>query len=550
MDNQRFFLWTALAAILIMLWTAWQDEYGPKPVTQPIAETPVDRSVPTAPDTDARLPDQPQPQAQPASKASPLKTGDRIRVLTDLLEVEIDTFGGDIRVARLRTYPVALDKKDVPFELLNDKRDTLFIAQSGLFNKNNKNLPYHKTLYRATQSRYELKDGNDQLEVVLTWQAPDGVRYDKVYTFKRNSYVVDVAYRVANKSGSDWQGYLYGQLQRIPPEQQTGLFSLPTYSGAAIFTQAEKYEKISYDDIKSGPLEDRRTTGGWAAIMQHYFVVSWMASRKQVGDLYSVDLGENRYVIGYKSAAPATVPAGKTETVGMQLYIGPKESDRLERLVEGMILTVDFGWLTFISAPLFWLLNWIETYVGNWGWSIILLTLFLKVVFYPLNNASYKSMANMRRLQPRLMQMKEKYGQDKQRYNQAMMELYKTEKLNPMAGCLPMLVQIPVFIALYWVLLESVEMRHAPFILWIHDLSAPDPYFVLPVLMGLSMFATTWLTPASDPMQRKIFMAMPVVMTVFFLFFPSGLVLYWFVNNVLQFIQQWHITKRIEASSR
>lgn len=548
MDNQRFFLWTALAAILIMLWTSWQEQYGPQDQVVPIAETPVDKTLPSAPSA-------PTAKSAPADRVSAapsgtvsLSSGQKVRVVTDLLEVEIDSFGGDIRSARLRTYPVALDRKDVPFELLSEKGDRLFIAQSGLLGRD-RALPNHKTQYRVHQSRYELKPGEKTVEAVLSWRSPDGVSYDKVYRFSRNSYVIDISYRINNRSRSDWSGYLYGQLQRIPPEEQTGLFRLPTYSGGAIYTPEEKYEKISYDDMSKQAL-DRGTVGGWAAILQHYFVVSWMAEPKQAGALYTADLGENHYAIGLKQATPAVIKAGATGDVGMQLYVGPKEHDRLSGLVEGMNLTVDFGWLTFISAPLFLLLAFIEDYVGNWGWSIILLTLLLKIAFYPLNNTSYKSMANMRRLQPKLTQLKERYGNDKARYNQAMMELYKTEKLNPMAGCLPMLVQIPVFIALYWVLLESVEMRQAPFALWIHDLSAPDPYFVLPVLMGLSMFATTWLTPASDPMQRKIFMAMPVVMTVFFLFFPSGLVLYWFVNNVLQFIQQWHITKRIEANAR
>jgi len=549
MDNRRFFLWTALAAILIMLWTSWEQEYGPKEPAQPIAETQVDHTLPTTPSVPTAESETPKAApATPSVKAVKLKSGKKIRVLTDLLEVEIDTYGGDIRSARLRTYPVALHKTDEPFQLLNDDSKSLYVAQSGLIGKGSV-YPNHKTLYRAGNTRYELKQGENDLQVVLTWRAPNGVAYDKVFNFKRDSYVIDVSYRVHNNTKTTWQGYFYGQLQRIPPPEQTGLFRLPTYSGGAIYTPDDKYEKISYSDMEKNNLA-RKTTGGWAAILQHYFVVSWMDPPKQPGELYTRHLDDNHYVIGLKQTTPVTVKAGQTGTAGMELFVGPKEHNRLQHLVEGMNKTVDFGKLTFIASPLFWLLRNIEHLVGNWGWSIILLTMLLKLVFYPLNNASYQSMAKMRRLAPKQAALKERYKDDKQRYNQAIMEMYKAEKLNPMAGCLPMFIQIPVFIALYWVLLESVEMRQAPFILWIHDLSAPDPYFVLPILMGISMFATTWLTPSTDPTQRKIFMAMPVVMTVFFLFFPAGLVLYWFVNNVLQFIQQLHITRRIEAANK
>jgi len=532
-----------------MLWTAWQQEYGPKEVAKPIAETNVEQTVPSTPsvpsvDTDKSA----APAETPKTNVAKLKSAKTIRVLTDLLEVEINSYGGDIRSAKLRTYPVELHQKNDPFQLLDNDPTRLFIAQSGLIG-NGKDYPNHKTVYQATKNRYELKQGENELTVTLTWKAPNGISYDKVFTFKRNTYVVDVQYRIHNNARKDWQGYFYGQLQRIPPPEHSGLFRLPTYSGGAIYTPDEKYEKISYSDMKKQDLA-RKTTGGWAAILQHYFVVSWMDPPKQAGELYTRHLNDDHYVIGLKQTTPVTVKPGQQGVAGMELYVGPKEHKRLQHLVEGMDKTVDFGKLTFIASPLFWLLRHIEELVGNWGWSIILVTMLLKLVFYPLNNASYQSMAKMRKLAPKQSALKERYKDDKQKYNQAIMEMYKAEKLNPAAGCLPMFIQIPVFIALYWVLLESVEMRQAPFIFWIHDLAAPDPYFVLPVLMGISMFATTWLTPSTDPTQRKIFMAMPVVMTVFFLFFPSGLVLYWFVNNVLQFIQQWHITKKIEASNK
>lgn len=545
MDNQRFFLWVALGAILIMLWTSWQAEYGAPP-TKPAetSVTPQDKSLPSAPQAPSAT-ERPV-TAAPAITSETLVSAKKVRVRTDLLDVEIDTHGGDIRSVRLRKYPVTLQQKDTAFELMSEQPKTLFIAQSGIIGQG-KGYPYHRTTFSTKATDYQLKEGEKDLEVVLTWRGPDNVSYEKVFRFSRNSYIVDVSFRVNNHSNKQWQGYWYSQLQRNAPEHKRGLFSLPTYSGGAIYTEEDHYQKIKYDDMASKDL-DRQTTGGWAAILQHYFVAAWMAAPDQTGKLYTQNLGQGIYAIGYKFVTPTTVAPGKTGSLGMRLYVGPKEHKRLralEKTAKGMELTVDFGWLTFISAPLFLLLAFINSVVSNWGWSIIILTVMLKLAFFPLNNASYKSMANMRRLQPKLQALKERYANDKTRYNQAMMEMYKKEKLNPMAGCLPMLIQIPVFIALYWVLLETVEMRQAPFALWIKDLSAPDPYFVLPILMGISMFATTWLSPATDPMQRKIFMAMPVVMTVFFLFFPSGLVLYWFINNVLQFVQQWHITKKV-----
>ena len=544
MDNQRFFLWVALGAILLMLWTSWQAEYGTPAVTPEATVVPQDKSLPTAPQAPSAI-ERPVATAPASVSAAPV-SGKKIQVKTDLLDVEIDTHGGDIRSVRLRKYPVSIEQKDTPFEFLSEEPKTLFIAQSGIIGRD-RDYPYHRTTFTTRSTQYQLKEGEKDLQVVLTWRGKDNVSYEKVYRFKRNSYVIDVSFRVKNSSNKPWQGFWYSQLQRNAPEQKGGLFSLPTFSGGAIYTAEDQYEKISYEDMASKDL-DRKTTGGWAAIMQHYFVAAWMAEPDQQGALYTQNLGQNIFAIGYKQVTPTTIDVGQSGSLGMRLYVGPKEHKRLSALEEsakGMELTVDFGWLTFLSAPLFWLLAYINTVVANWGWSIILLTILIKLVFYPLNNASYKSMANMRRLQPKLQSLKERYGNDKARYNQAMMEMYKKEKLNPMAGCLPIMVQIPVFIALYWVLLETVEMRQAPFALWIKDLSAPDPYFVLPILMGISMFATTWLTPATDPMQRKIFMAMPVVMTVFFLFFPSGLVLYWFINNVLQFVQQWYITKKL-----
>jgi YidC/Oxa1 family membrane protein insertase len=325
---------------------------------------------------------------------------------------------------------------------------------------------------------------------------------------------------------------------------------IPSYTGGAIYTPENKYEKISLDDMASKPLK-REVTGGWVAMLQHYFVGSWLLPKDQRNEFYTMVLEGARYVLGFKNITPTKVAPGETGIIGVSLYVGPKEHKILKTLPEGMDLTVDYGWLTVISAPLFWLLSAIHGLLGNWGWAIIVLTVLIKAAFYPLSAKSYQSMAHMRKMQPRLQALKERYGDDRQKLNQAMMELYKTEKINPLGGCLPIVIQIPVFIALYWVLLESVEMRQAPWILWIKDLSAQDPYYILPIIMGASMFVQQKLNPQPvDPVQQKVFMILPFMFTVFFLFFPAGLVLYWTVNNILSIAQQWRITRVVEGQAK
>jgi YidC/Oxa1 family membrane protein insertase len=547
-DNNRLFLYVALVLVLFLIWDAWQKDH--RPVPQPTAQTA------PAKDTEAAAPSAPAapggstPSAAPASHA-PAQTAElpsktRIHVVTDLLDVDIDTYGGDLRKVGLRKYPATLKDKNVPFDLLSDDPANLYVAQSGLIGRG-KDYPYHRTVYRASKTRYELANGQNQLNVDLSWRSPEGVSYVKRYVFHRNSYVVRVEYRVSNHSRKNWEGYFYGQLLRTAPEQHHGLFSLPIYIGGVIYTPEDQYEKISFADMKKHELR-RDVTGGWAAMLQHYFVGSWMPeSEKAKGQLYTNSAGENRFIIGYKYTTPLVLAPGKTGSTGMDLYTGPTEHARLAKLATGMDRTVDFGRLTFIASPLFQLLKFIHGLVGNWGWAIIALTVLIKAAFFPLNNAQFKSMAKMKKIAPRLKELKERLGGDKERYNREMMELYKREKINPMAGCLPIVIQIPVFIALYWVLLGSVEMRQAPFMFWIHDLSARDPYFVLPVLMGASMFFSMMMNPASDPMQRRIFMAMPIVFTGFFLFFPAGLVLYWLVNNLLQAGQQWLIMRSMDS---
>lgn len=553
MDSYRFILFGALVFILMLLWQAWEEEQrASRPAGPPVATAPSEPADPAQPPADALgVPEVPEtaptdgPEApEPRAPDAP-ERGRQIIVTTDLVRAEIDTQGGDVRGLWLLQHPVSVDRPDEPFPLLRDRPGELFVAQSGLIGRGT-GYPTHKVRYTAEQTEYSLPAGQDELRVPLSWEADDGTRYTKVFIFRRGTYVVDVEYVVQNPTAEVWQGFPYGQLVRSYVEPR-GFFSLPTYTGAAIYTPEEKYQKVSFDDMAEAPLR-RDTDDGWVAMLQHYFVGAWVGEPDERHQFYSQVLPGERYVIGLKDLAPTTVAPGETGRIRLQLYAGPKEQARLEQVAPGLELTVDYGLLTVISAPLFWLLQWIHSWVGNWGWAIVLLTVLIKLAFYPLSAASYKSMAQMKKLQPKLQSLKERYGDDRQKLNQAMMELYKTEKINPLGGCLPIIIQIPVFIALYWVLLESVEMRHAPFVLWIRDLSSPDPFFVLPLLMGASMYGQQLLNPQPpDPIQRRIFMIMPAAFTVFFLFFPAGLVLYWLANNLLSIMQQWRINKVIAA---
>jgi len=476
-------------------------------------------------------------------------SAERIEVVTDLVRAEIDTLGGDLRTIELLKYPVSLDQRDHPVRLVSEDPSELYLLQTGLVGHEG-NWPNHKSLYQTEQRQYRLADGQDRLEVRLRWGAADGTRVTKVYTFRRHDYVIDLAYEVDNAAAAPRQSYLYAQMVRTAVAEGHFLTSLPTFFGAAIYSPDKKYEKVPFKDMAEKPLQ-REVTDGWVAMLQHYFVGAFLPTRGARESFYSEVQDGKRYVIGYKDLEPTTIAPGARGRLATQLYVGPKENKLLSKLPEGMDLTVDYGALTFIAAPLFWLLAWIHRLVGNWGWAIIILTIIVKAAFYPLSVAAYRSMAKMRKLQPRLQALKERFGSDRQKLNQAMMEMYKTEKINPLGGCLPILVQIPVFIALYWVLLESVELRQAPFALWIKDLSVQDPYYVLPLIMGVTMFAQTLLNPQPlDPVQKKVMLFLPVMFTVFFVFFPAGLVLYWVVQNVLSIAQQWSINRAVEGAKR
>ncbi len=539
MDNIRLVLFVALTAILFLLWQAWRHDYGP--VSAPPVPAAASTSKPALePSHDLPIP----PVAAPAAASTPpeaFNTLERIHVSTDLLRAELDTQGGDLRRLFLLHYPVAVDKPKEPFELFADTPPRIFIAQSGLLSS--AQAPTHHAVFSATRDHYVLAPGQDVLDVPLTWKAATGLTVTKTYIFHRNSYLIDVRYDVENATGEPWTGRLYGQFQRTPPASKSRFAR--TYTGGVLHSKEKRYEKIDFARMKKEPVQND-AVGGWAAMIQHYFGAAWIPDQQATNHYYAKALDADRYAIGVVTPPVAIAPASRG-TLDLTLYAGPAEQQRLAKAAPGLQLLVDYGYLTIIAEPLYWLLRHIHAIVGNWGWAIVLLTVLIKLAFFQLSATSYKSMANMRRVQPRLAALKERYGDDKTRLNQAMMEFYKQEKINPLGGCLPIVVQIPVFIALYWVLLETVELRQSGFIFWIKDLSTYDPYFVLPILMGISMLIQQRLNPAPmDPIQQKVMMVLPVVFTVFFLFFPSGLVLYWFVNNTLSITQQWIITRRLE----
>jgi YidC/Oxa1 family membrane protein insertase len=549
MDNFRLILIVTLFLILVMLYQAWQEDYGS--VSQANNNTSATSETPTLPSPSNELPKIQNQQSSafelPQDQAKRLlPSTSRIFVQTDVLKIEIDTQGGDLRVLDLRDYPVAVDTPDELFRLMNDQLPNLFVAQSGLLSQ--KNSPTHQVMYQSEQFNYELSDGKDTLEVKLYWHDDNGLKVSKIYTFKRGSYAIDLKHVVENNTSEAWQGGLYGQFQRTEIDLGESRF-LYTYMGGAVSSPEQLYEKIGFGEMQDNELGQRPGwANGWAAMLQHYFVTAWVPEREQIYQYSTAVFSNNRYAL--RLVGPSqTVEPNNQQVFGITLYAGPKLQDELAALAPGLDLTVDYGWLWFIAQPLFWMLKLIYEWIGNWGWAIIILTIMIKLAFFHLSATSYKSMANMRRLHPRLVSLKERYGDDKARMNQAMMELYKKEKINPLGGCLPILVQIPVFIALYWVLLESVELRQASFILWLNDLSTPDPFFVLPLIMGATMLVQHYLNPAPiDPVQQKVMLVLPIVFTVFFAFFPSGLVLYWVVNNVLSIAQQWVITKKIAGN--
>jgi YidC/Oxa1 family membrane protein insertase len=555
MDIRRLVIYAGLAISSYMLILAWNQDYGTENVTTPVAET-SNESAPDfgsdTPDTsDAVDADVPDVSDQPAVSAADMPevaapTGDVITVQTDVLNVEINPKGGQVVSVRLPQYSKSIKQKDVPFTLLENSNTRLFIAQSGLVGRDgiDKN---NGALYSTENTEYTLNEGEDTLEVVLTHQS-ERAYVEKIFTFTRGEYLMDVRYKVRNISQEPWQGAFYAQLKRDGSDDpsQSSSMGMQAYLGAALTTSEERYQKVGFDDLEEGKFKSVEE-GGWAAILQHYFVSAWIPAQDQQ-HTYNGRYVKGNYIFGFYDNSVSVAP-GETATMGAQLYTGPKIQDRLEEIAPNLNLVIDYGILWWVAQPLFWLLDNIHDFVGNWGVAIILLTVLIKLVFFKLSAMSYRSMANMRKVAPKMAEIKERYGDNREKLGQEMMKLYKTEKINPLSGCLPILVQMPVFIALYWVLMESVELRQAPFFLWIEDLSIKDPLFILPLLMGASMFIQFKLNPTPpDPMQARVMQLMPVIFTVFFLWFPAGLVLYWVVNNVLSIAQQYVITKQIEKS--
>ncbi|MBN4082001.1 membrane protein insertase YidC [Beggiatoa alba] len=553
METRRILLFFALAAVVVLLYEAWQTDYGSQPIAVSSPASEITDGQLALPNTSADVPKSPTSFVEsvtetPVENKAPVQAlvdAGNIRVITDTFDIDIALAGGDVRRADLRDYPVSIDEPNNPFKLMSTDPSNLFIAQSGLLSKSE--APDHHAIYSADASQFSMADDSDTLEVVLHWQSDSGVRVDKVYTFTRGSHLINVEHRIHNNSGSEWSGRVYRQFQRTEPDDAGGFRLIYTYTGGVVSNETEKYEKIDFSDMRSEDLKID-SANGWAAMIQHYFLAAWVPDAEQSNHYFSKALDDGRFTLGL-IAPTVNVAAGEQGVMTDRLYIGPKEQHVLEDIAPGLELTVDYGIFAIFSQPLFWLLEKIHNLVGNWGWTIIIITIVIKLVFFPLSAASYRSMANMRKLQPRIEKIRERAGNDKQKMSQDMMALYKTEKINPLGGCLPMLIQIPIFIALYWVLIESVELRQAPFILWIKDLAIKDPYYVLPVLMGITMWFQQRLNPKPpDPIQAKILGALPYVFTLFFAFFPSGLVLYWVSNSVLSIAQQWHITRKIEKA--
>ncbi len=546
MDNTRVILFIALSFILLLIWQQWQIDYGPRPPQTASATPPPAQPAGAAATAAAR--DESVPQVKVAAPTAPaaasaVEEAGTIEVTTDLFHLMIDRVGGSIVRLELNNYPQSLEEKSLPFVLL-DRGDTFYIAQSGLIGQN---APDHYAVFASSAASYHLAAGDEQLEVVLQWQGESGVVVEKIYSFERGRYTIGVTQRVHNSSGERWVGRDYRQIVRNETAQTSPF--LYTYTGAALYTPEERFQKIEFSDMRERNLDQQVSAGSWVAFLQHYFTTAWIPGSSQGMSAYSKQLSSGRYMIGLVSPELVVEPGTSGES-RFTLFSGPKLQDEMQQAADGLELTVDYGVLTFLAQPLFWIMSAIHGVVMNWGWSIIAVTILIKLLFYKLSETSYRSMAQMKKLTPRLQKLKESYGNDRQKLNEKMMEMYRTEKINPLGGCLPILVQIPVFIALYWVLLESVEMRQAPWILWIEDLSTMDPYYVLPVIMGVTMVAQQRLNPTPlDPIQARVMQILPIVFTIFFAFFPAGLVLYWVVNSILSILQQWYITRNIAASS-
>ena len=580
MDIQRTILLVALAVVSYMMVLQWNQDYGQAPETAAITQSSSAKQQSSASNqvtqnsaqaaTSDDLPVVVNELTQDPTLTNNAVSNDLIYVNTDVLQLAIDPNGGDIVELKLSQYPRNASTPDIPLQLFENSNERIYVAQSGLVGTNGPDARASgRPLYSVTQQNFTLQDGQDQLNVDLSFQE-NGVNYTKRFTLHRGlslecssreisqrkvecindeAYQINLTYLVDNQSDREWKGNLFAQLKRDgqgDPSSTTAT-GTATYLGAALWTADEPYKKLSMSNMDDKNF-NQAINGGWVAWLQHYFVTAWVADAEQTNQVTSRKDSKGNYIIGYTSPV-LSVAAGQHAQTTATLYAGPKIQSHLKTLSPGLELTVDYGFLWFIAQPIFWLLGVIHSILGNWGWSIIALTVLIKLAFFPLSAASYKSMARMRAVAPKMAALKEQFADDRQKLSQGMMELYKKEKINPLGGCLPILVQMPVFLSLYWVLLESVEIRQAPFMFWLTDLSSKDPFFILPIIMGASMFVQQKLNPTPpDPMQAKVMKLLPIIFTFFFLWFPSGLVLYWVVNNLLSIGQQWYITRKIEKS--
>lgn len=539
MDTRRSILYIALALVGLSLWNAWQADYPAKPVVTNSQQN-------TQLTAEGHLLPQDLAASKESTPITPSVTptmGQLIQVKTDVLNVTIDSKQGDVVSSLLLDYPLSVEEKSKPFALLQNQSAARYVANSSLFISSGQQIQALDLQFTSPQQQYQLNNEN-QLIVPLEGKTQDGLLVKKEFVFTKGSYLIEVRYTLINNGTSPWQGYFNTQLLRSSPkEDKSSIFHVGSYTGASYSNPGQqRYKKVSFADMTKNNL-DVDAKSGWIAMQQHYFLSAWVPPANSENKFYTRAIN-NDYTIGAVSPT-ITIQPGEQKLIGAKLYTGPEITSVLKEVAPSLDLTVDYGILWFVSSLLFSLMKTINQFIGNWGWSIVLVTVLIKLAFYRLSATSYKSMASMRKLQPKLQALRDRYGDDKAKISQATMALYKEEKVNPLGGCLPILIQIPVFIALYWVLLESVELRQAPFILWIKDLASADPYHVLPLIMGATMLIQQKLNPAPpDPMQAKVMMFLPVLFTALFWGFPAGLVLYWIVNNTLSILQQWYITRK------
>ncbi|WP_133010659.1 membrane protein insertase YidC [Marinomonas flavescens] len=553
MDFRRYFLWGALFVSGYLLFLQWTQDYGPQSNKQSVVQTTQAQSEASA-SSETDLPNANASHSTNTSGVLPsnakkIAPGKFIEVTTDTLRVAIDPVGGDLVRAALLKYTKELGKPD-PFVILENDSAHTYVTQSGLIGPDGPDAsPNGRPVYHSEKTSYTLAKGQDSLDVNLYFTDAKGVKYTKTFRFTKGNYRIRQLITVDNTTDQTWRGNLFGQIKRdnSPDPSKATSMGLQPYLGGAISDESTKYSKVSFSKMKEEPVKVT-SEKGWVAVLQHYFVTAWVPEQGQKFTLQARTNGDFN-LVGFTGSAVAIAP-GKEGTLSSTFFVGPKLEKHLEATAENLDLTVDYGWLWWLAKPIFWLLTLIQSVVINWGVSIILIVVCVKAIFFKLSATSYRSMAKMRKFGPEIAKLKEQHGDDRQKMSAAMMALYKKEKINPLGGCLPILVQMPVFLSLYWVLMESVQLRHSPFIFWIHDLSVMDPYFVLPILMGLSMFCQQMLNPTPpDPMQARLMKLMPIAFTFFFLWFPAGLVLYWVTNNSLSIVQQYIITKRIEREA-